>query len=616
MWRPLLHVLVACATVSNVRAPAAAAAALPGPLQLRGKGLAAAATGLDVQHKRPDKPPPEAVLQGLNHSKLRGPLLNACESAEVQFCAAAKAQGKAECTKCTQDHVAPLGKAGCHAWEFTAFCQAPPAPLPSSNGTHHHGHGADCCTGREPQVYEWLTGVSGVIMLLAIWGVKTDERKILYSVHPFVLLVISASFWAACGLEHESQERAFAVVMCVFGILGMCGCGVMGCSDDDDSNWKMGTVLSLLSVTVLIFAAWDINQVYVHDTPWLSDCVDGNGPPPHHVPNGTATFVSVDKDIAVSAGSVVLVLVAILLCRHYRKNNEQLIAAQRANRVVNHARASPIISAQPAPVLHTTQQLMWECDVDSSGENWVSYSPDINSQLVRAHDDSKQVQFRRGTQTYTVDFDERAADGTFKQINTGTGVTRVIRLRPTRGNMSPLPRTSSRERDRQELERLRLQAAEQASLQSERERLDKMQTFYHGTSIEAGLAIQAGGFRVDLSGTNAGTMLGNGVYLTTTLEKALNYAKPKPHSGCVLELKVDLGRCKELAQGDAMMRSWHQHGYDSAHSGDGVNGVREEHCVRDALRVKVWCVVLGNTGKAMAAGFVVQGEQLLQKTSS
>jgi len=60
------------------------------------------------------------------------------------------------------------------------------------------------------------------------------------------------------------------------------------------------------------------------------------------------------------------------------------------------------------------------------------------------------------------------------------------------------------------------------------------------------------GFRVDLSGTNAGTMLGDGVYLTTTLRKAMTYAETgnRPHGGAVLKLKVDLGRCKELLSGD------------------------------------------------------------------
>ena len=53
-----------------------------------------------------------------------------------------------------------------------------------------------------------------------------------------------------------------------------------------------------------------------------------------------------------------------------------------------------------------------------------------------------------------------------------------------------------------------------------------MQTeFYHGTSLEAIMAIQESGFRVDLSGSNAGAALGPGVYVTTTLLKALNYAE-------------------------------------------------------------------------------------------
>ena len=87
--------------------------------------------------------------------------------------------------------------------------------------------------------------------------------------------------------------------------------------------------------------------------------------------------------------------------------------------------------------------------------------------------------------------------------------------------------------------------------------------FYHGTSLEAALAIQSTGFRVDLSGTNAGAMLGDGVYITTTLEKALNYAKVKPHSGAIFKLQVKLGKCKKVGKNDPMMRTWHAHGYDS-----------------------------------------------------
>ena len=44
-----------------------------------------------------------------------------------------------------------------------------------------------------------------------------------------------------------------------------------------------------------------------------------------------------------------------------------------------------------------------------------------------------------------------------------------------------------------------------------------MNTYYHGTSLEAALAIQANGFRVDLSGSNAGAMLGTGNRFDPTL---------------------------------------------------------------------------------------------------
>ena len=46
--------------------------------------------------------------------------------------------------------------------------------------------------------------------------------------------------------------------------------------------------------------------------------------------------------------------------------------------------------------------------------------------------------------------------------------------------------------------------------------------FYHGTSVEAALAIQEKGFDPERSGTNAGALLGKGVYCTTTLEKAMH----------------------------------------------------------------------------------------------
>ena len=100
-------------------------------------------------------------------------------------------------------------------------------------------------------------------------------------------------------------------------------------------------------------------------------------------------------------------------------------------------------------------------------------------------------------------------------------------------------------------------------------------------------------------------MLGDGVYCTTTLEKALNYAKPKPHGGAIFVMKVDVGRCYTVSKSDPMMKTWHNYGYDSAWSPAGVNGVREEHCVRDQSRCEITNVILGDIGKAKTAGYTV-----------
>jgi hypothetical protein len=143
---------------------------------------------------------------------------------------------------------------------------------------------------------------------------------------------------------------------------------------------------------------------------------------------------------------------------------------------------------------------------------------------------------------------------------------------------------------------------------------------YHGTSLEAILAIQESGFRVDLSGTNAGAMLGPGVYVTTTLQKALNYAKregvpgkePNPAAGGVFELEVNLGRCYTVRSNTPGERTgWASQGYDSAWAAAGIIGVMEENCVRDPARiVRIRNVMLGNTGEARRLGYEVRGGRL------
>ena len=110
---------------------------------------------------------------------------------------------------------------------------------------------------------------------------------------------------------------------------------------------------------------------------------------------------------------------------------------------------------------------------------------------------------------------------------------------------------------------------------------------YHGTDIDAAKRIRKIGFEVSLSGINAGSMLGNGIYVTATLEKSLQYARRKYKKGCILVLLAYPGRCINLKKRDINMQNWNKLGFDSAFSGDNINGRREEYCIADPKRVRV-----------------------------
>ena len=132
--------------------------------------------------------------------------------------------------------------------------------------------------------------------------------------------------------------------------------------------------------------------------------------------------------------------------------------------------------------------------------------------------------------------------------------------------------------------------------------------FYHATNLEAALKIQAEGFRVDLSGSNAGARLGPGVYCTVTLQKAMQYCKG-PHGGIVFELQVDLGKCKKLERNDPLMTTWQQNGYDSAWApaASGGSGL-EENCIKDPGRIRIKQAFPGHTVNLERAGYhIVNG---------
>jgi len=137
-------------------------------------------------------------------------------------------------------------------------------------------------------------------------------------------------------------------------------------------------------------------------------------------------------------------------------------------------------------------------------------------------------------------------------------------------------------------------------------------TFYHGTSIEDALKIQAYGFDVALSRSNAGALLGLGVYCTTTLKKAMDYVEGKEADGIIFELQADLGRCKTLTAGDAMMKTWQKHGYDSAWAPQGENHINlVENCIKDPDRIKIVWAIAGHMDELKAMGMLVRPDYQL-----
>ena len=137
-------------------------------------------------------------------------------------------------------------------------------------------------------------------------------------------------------------------------------------------------------------------------------------------------------------------------------------------------------------------------------------------------------------------------------------------------------------------------------------------TFYHGTSVAAALSIQEHGFDPDRYGRNG--RLGKGVYCTTTLEKAMGYARTRPAKGIIFELRVDLGKCKRLDPDDSMMTTWQQHGFDSAWAPAGAKaGGLEENCVKDPSRIKIVRAIAGHTGELLKMEMEIRPDGKLVK---
>ncbi len=173
-------------------------------------------------------------------------------------------------------------------------------------------------------------------------------------------------------------------------------------------------------------------------------------------------------------------------------------------------------------------------------------------------------------------------------------------------------REREREREREKEKEKKKEREKEKERERERERERREQrpdTFYHATTEENALRIQEEGFVIP---DGPGGLLGPGVYCTTTLTKAMEYLKGR-YGGVVLELKIDLGNCKQLVENDPMMRTW-QNNYDSAwapfSARDPSDKGKQENCVKDPNRINVVRVFAGNTGELRRGGFEIVNDKL------
>uniref|UniRef100_A0A4W4GT92 PARP catalytic domain-containing protein n=1 Tax=Electrophorus electricus TaxID=8005 RepID=A0A4W4GT92_ELEEL len=103
---------------------------------------------------------------------------------------------------------------------------------------------------------------------------------------------------------------------------------------------------------------------------------------------------------------------------------------------------------------------------------------------------------------------------------------------------------------------------------------------YHGTTLTNALKITRGGFLPSSNG-----MLGPGVYLSWSLQKASAYAHhlPPREEQAILKVRVHVHKVKKIdRQGHHLQKRWHRKGYDTAwvppNCGMVASGL-EEHCV-------------------------------------
>lgn len=153
----------------------------------------------------------------------------------------------------------------------------------------------------------------------------------------------------------------------------------------------------------------------------------------------------------------------------------------------------------------------------------------------------------------------------------------------------------------------------------ESERVEK-KILYHGTSLHSALSIQKHGFSMDVRGKN-GRMLGNGVYATSSIEKAQLYAsgfhRPNVCKGVILKLSVETGKCCTLKfKKDINRKEWINKGYDSCYlppnimGRDGEDKMFDEYCIKNVNKIKVIDVIICDSSKVYEHGYMKKKNRL------
>lgn len=147
---------------------------------------------------------------------------------------------------------------------------------------------------------------------------------------------------------------------------------------------------------------------------------------------------------------------------------------------------------------------------------------------------------------------------------------------------------------------------------------------YHGTSLLSALSIQKSGFSTNVRGKN-GRMLGNGVYATSSLDKAQLYAsgfhKPNKCKGVILKLSVEMGKCCTLKyNSDINRKEWINKGYDSCYLPPNIMGrhgedrMFDEYCIKDVIKVKVVDVIICDSSKVYKYGYMKKKNRLCKNS--